>query len=200
MHGDLTRACHDGRVSASVPRGSARLGTVLPGIVPTGLTRRTLFTGAGLGAALVLAACTSGDGEATSSAPSVPQVATSVDPLAALVATTRLHVLNLQAAIAVDTERQALLTQLLEDRQAHLDAMIAEWGRTDPPAASAQASISGQVPVPADVESAIAQVRTDASDARVQFTDVIPSVSRHRAALLGSIAANLETHRVVLAS
>lgn len=180
------RACHDGRVSSPVP---------------TGLSRRALLTGAGVGAVLLLASCTSGadDQPGSSGGQAVPPVNTVVDPLAALVATTRLHVLNLQAAAAIDVDRQALLNQLLEDRQAHLTALLEEWARTDKAASDAQAAISGQVPVPASAELAIGQVRTDASEARTQFTDVIGSVSRHRAALLGSIAANLETHRVVLA-
>ena len=42
-------------------------------------------------------------------------------------------------------------------------------------------------------------MRGDAATAQVQFTDAISSASRYRAALYGSIAAALATHRAVLA-
>ena len=53
--------------------------------------------------------------------------------------------------------------------------------------------------LPVEPEEIISAVRGDAATAQVQFTDAISSATRYRAALYGSIAASLASHRAVLA-
>jgi hypothetical protein len=53
--------------------------------------------------------------------------------------------------------------------------------------------------MPDTPEAIISAVRGDAATAQVQFTDAISSASRYRAAMFGSIAAALASHRAVLA-
>ena len=48
-------------------------------------------------------------------------------------------------------------------------------------------------------EAIISAVRGDAATAQVQFTDAVSNASRYRAAMFGSIAASLASHRAVLA-
>ncbi|MTD13714.1 hypothetical protein GIS00_07125 [Nakamurella sp. YIM 132087] len=178
----------------SAPDPAARAPRTAPAV-----GRRAAIAGVG-GAALLLAAGCNPFG--TSSAPStVTETAATdptIDPIASLIATTRLAVLNLEAAATVDKERAALLKQLLGDRQAHLEALLDEYARTDRAKAESMRSAGGSVPVPADADAALEQVRADATQAYTQFTDGLALVSRYRAALFGSIAACLQTHRVVL--
>lgn len=137
--------------------------------------------------------------------PSIEPSAASPDPITGLIATTRLHVLRLNAAIAADKQQAALLTQLRDDRQAHLEALEAEHARLDPSAGGPSSSASpaalpaGEITVPDTPAAIIASVRGDAATAQVQFTDAISAASRYRAALYASIAACLASHRAVLA-
>lgn len=124
------------------------------------------------------------------------------DPIPTLIATTRLHVVRLTNAIAQDKTLISELVPLRADRRLHLDALIAELGRTSPQAADAERSKpttdpSISVPSGGSVQI-IAGMRSDATLAQGLFTDAFPQASRYRAALFGSIAACLATHRVVL--
>ncbi len=129
--------------------------------------------------------------------------APAVDPISTLIATTRLHIVRLTNAIAADTTLAKRLTPLRNDRQSHLDALIAELARTSPDAAaqaSAAPTTDPSIPVPTGGSVQIlAGMRSDAAQAQGLFTDAFGTASRYRAALFGSIAACLASHRVALA-
>ena len=120
-----------------------------------------------------------------------------------LIATTRLHLARLDAAltsVAADPAAVALLTPLRSDRAAHLAALIAEQDRSEGVTSSVDASgAAGTVAaLPPDTATVIAAIRSDADNAQVQFTDGVGSTGRYRAALFASIVACLATHRSVL--
>ncbi len=163
------------------------------------IARRTVLVGAGTAALLATAGCnpfatTKTTRTVTTEAPPP------IDPMDNLIATTQLHLLRLQAAVARGGSLAKTLTPLRDDRQDHLDALKKELARTTPddPIATA-APPTGTVPLPADDDAVLAVVRDDAGNAQVQFTDAVATVSRYRSQLLASIAACLATHRAVLA-
>jgi hypothetical protein len=167
----------------------------------TPISRRSLIVGAG---ALALLTGCSYFGTDEPPAPAVVSTPAALDPINGLIATTRLHLLRLDAAIAADQADAARLTPLRADRQAHLDALEAEFARVNPAAASGSATAAASAPaasiaMPDTPEAIISAVRGDAATAQVQFTDAISSASRYRAAMFGSIAAALASHRAVLA-
>jgi hypothetical protein len=187
--------CHDGRVANA------------PG---TPISRRALLFGVGgISAAALLSATGCGYfGTDEPAAPTVVATPAASDPINGLIATTRLHLLRLDAAIAADPTDAPRLTPLRDDRQAHLAALEAEYLRTNPAgtdtaapsaAPSAAAPTGGTVTLPDSPEAIISAVRGDAATAQVQFTDATSSASRYRAALFGSIAAAMASHRAVLA-
>ena len=181
--------CHDGRVAHA------------PG---TPISRRALFAGtAAVGAAALLSAC-SYFGTDEPDTPTVELTPAALDPINGLIATTRLHLLRLDAAIAADPTDAPRLQPLRDDRQAQLTALEAEFVRTNPSVstaadASSVPPASGSVTMPDTPEAIISAVRGDAATAQVQFTDAISAASRYRAAMFGSIAASLASHRAVLA-
>jgi hypothetical protein len=168
----------------------------------TPISRRSLLVG--VGAVTLLAGC-SYFGTDEPPAPTVVSTPAALDPINGLIATTRLHLLRLDAAIAADQADAARLTPLRDDRQAHLTALEAEFARVNPAALSGSATAAATAPAGAAIvmpdtpEAIISAVRGDAATAQVQFTDAISSASRYRAAMFGSIAAALASHRAVLA-
>lgn len=175
----------------------------------TPISRRALLVGAGsFGAAALLgtAGCSYFGGDEPA-APTVVLTPATLDPINGLIATTRLHLLRLEAAIAADATDAPRLTPLRDDRQAQLTALEAEYARLHPsdpaataiPSSPAAAPTSGAVVLPDSPEAIISAVRGDAATAQVQFTDAISTASRYRAAMYGSIAAALASHRAVLA-
>lgn len=171
----------------------------------TPISRRALLVGAGgLGAAALLTV-TGCSYFATDEppAPTVELTPGALDPINGLIATTRLHLLRLDAAIAADQADAARLTPLRDDRQAQLTALEAELARTNPTVSAASAvdvvPTTGAVTLPDTPEEIISAVRGDAATAQVQFTDATSAASRYRAAIYGSIAASLASHRAVLA-
>jgi len=173
------------------------------------ISRRALRVGAGsfgATALLVLSGC-SYFGTNEPAAPTIDPAPAALDPINGLIATTRLHLLRLNAAIAADPTDAPRLTPLRDDRQAHLTALEAEYARLHPadpsatavPSSAAASPPTGAVSVPDSPEGIISAVRGDAATAQVQFTDAISAASRYRAALYGSIAACLASHRAVLA-
>ncbi len=168
-----------------------------------------LFGAGAVGAAAVLSSI-GGCSYFGSDQPPTPTIdfnPAALDPISGLIATTRLHILRLDAAIAADQGDAGKLTPLRADRQAHLDALTAEYARTNPndPNATAagtsgaSAPASGAVTLPSSPEAIVSAVRGDAATAQVQFTDAISTASRYRAAMYGTIAASLASHRAVLA-
>jgi len=110
----------------------------------TPISRRSLLVGAG---ALALLTGCSYFGTDEPPAPTVVSTPAALDPINGLIATTRLHLLRLDAAIAADQADAARLTPLRDDRQAHLTALEAEFARVNPAAVSgsATAAASGTV-------------------------------------------------------
>ncbi len=173
------------------------------------VSRRSVLLGAGSVGAAVAIASVAGCGYFGSDEPATPTIdlnPAALDPINGLIATTRLHILRLDAAIAADQADAGKLQPLRDDRQQHLDALTAEYARTNPgdpnaTAAGATASAapaSGAVALPGSPEAIVSAVRGDAATAQVQFTDAISTASRYRAALYGTIAASLASHRAVL--
>ena len=173
----------------------------------TSISRRALLFGVGgISAAAVLSGC-GYFGSDDPPAPTVVATPAALDPINGLIATTRLHLLRLDAAIAADPTDAPRLTPLRDDRQAQLSALEAEFARVNPSStdtagaatSAAAAPTAGAVALPDSPEAIISAVRGDAATAQVQFTDATSSASRYRAALFGSIAAALASHRAVLA-
>jgi hypothetical protein len=173
------------------------------------VSRRALLLGAGSVGAAALLSSVAGCGYFGSNEPPTPTIdfnPAALDPITGLIATTRLHILRLDAAIAADQADAGKLTPLRADRQAHLDALTTEYARTNPSdpnataaGASGTAPASGAVTLPSSPEAIVSAVRGDAATAQVQFTDAISAASRYRAAMFGTIAASLASHRAVLA-
>lgn len=125
------------------------------------------------------------------------------DPIPTLIATTRLHLVRLTNSITADKSLTARLTPLRNDLQAHLTALITEFARTSPQAAAAQKAApttDPTIPVPDSTVLILAGMAADATQAQGLFTDAVPLATRYRAALFGSIAACLASHRVALAT
>jgi hypothetical protein len=174
------------------------------------MRRRTFLSVVGGAAALTIASTVTGCSlfSADDGAPTVVPAPAVSDPITGLIATTRLHVLRLEAAIAAYPDQAPLLTPLRDDRAAQLAGLEAEYARVNPAVtgvssadapAAPTAAVSGQVAVPPSPEAAISSIRGDAATAQVQFTDAVSNASRYRAALYGSIAATLASHRAILA-
>ena len=171
------------------------------------VTRRALLLGAGSVGAVVALSSVAGCSYFGSDDPPTPTIdlnPAALDPINGLIATTRLHILRLDAAIAADQADAAKLQPLRDDRQQHLDALTAEYARSNPgdpnaTAAATGAPVSGAVALPGTPQAIVSAVRGDTATAQVQFTDAISTASRYRAALYGSIAASLASHRAVLA-
>ena len=117
-----------------------------------------------------------------------------------LIATTQLHLLRLNAAVAkggqlaANAHSPARATGRPTSRRS-----ARNWPaptRTSP--AANGTTPTGTVAIPEDDDAIITMVRDDAGNAQVQFTDALGTVSRYRAELLASIAASLATHRTVL--
>lgn len=165
------------------------------------LSRRAVLAGAAGAVALVAAGCnpfttSSRTVTVTSTSPPAP------DPIAGLVAVTRLHVLRLNAAVAskaVTAAQAKVLAVVRDDRQAHLDALVAEQARSAGRPAPASAPATARVDLPGDSKAVMGAVRADVLTALQSMNDAIPAASLYRAALFGSIGAGLATHRVVLA-
>lgn len=168
-----------------------------------------MLLGAGTVGAAVALSSIAGCGYFGSDDPPTPTVdlnPVALDPINGLIATTRLHVLRLDAAIAADQADAGKLQPLRDDRQQHLDALTAEYARTNPADPNATAAgltasgapTSGAVALPGSPEAIVSAVRGDAATAQVQFTDAISTASRYRAAMYGTIAASLASHRAVL--
>ncbi len=161
------------------------------------------MVGAGTAALLASAGCNPFSTPTRITQTVTASAAPAVDPIPTLIATTRLQLVRLTNSIAADKSLAARLTPLRNDRQAHLTALISELARTSPQAASAQKvapTTDPSISVPGSTVLIMAGMGSDAAQAQGLFTDAIPLASRYRAALFGSIAACLASHRVALAT
>jgi hypothetical protein len=160
------------------------------------VTRRSLLAGAGAAVLLATAACNPFSPTAQTRTQTVT-APPPIDPIDNLIASTELHVLRLESAVAKGGDIATLLNPLLVDRKAHLERLTADRDRSRP-GVTPPPPAAGTIPVPADRASIIRVVLDDTATAQVQFTDAVSTVSAYRAALFSSIAACLATHRVVL--
>jgi len=149
------------------------------------VTRRSALRLGALAALVpVAAACTE-----EPSAPPPP------DPLAGLAAKARA---DAALATALATAQPAIATAATEIAQArteHATALQAEVDRARPPVSSSSTRPPAAPEVPADRVAALVDALTTAEK---QAADLVPSVPRYRAGLLGSVAAGCASLRVVL--
>jgi hypothetical protein len=153
------------------------------------VTRRAALRLGALAALVpVVAACTE-----EPSAPPPP------DPLAELAAKARADAaLATAIATAIATAQPALATAATEIAQArteHATALQTEVDRERPPVSSSSTRPPAEPQIPADGVAALVDALTTAEK---QAADLVPSVPRYRAGLLGSVAAGCASLRVVL--
>jgi hypothetical protein len=151
------------------------------------VTRRAALRSVALAALLpVVAACTE-----EPSAPPPP------DPLAELAAKARADAALATAVAAAQPALAAAATEIAQARTEHATALRAEVDRERPPPASSASSSRAAAPpeAPADGVAALVDALTSAEK---QAADLVPSVPRYRAGLLGSVAAGCASLRVVL--
>ena len=149
------------------------------------VTRRAALRLGALAALVpVVAACTE-----EPSAPPPP------DPLAELAAKARA---DAALATAIATAQPGLATAATEiagARTEHATALQAEVDRERPPVSSSSTRPPAEPEIPADGVAALVDALTTAEK---QAADLVPSVPRYRAGLLGSVAAGCASLRVVL--
>lgn len=160
------------------------------------LSRRAAITAGAGAAALLTAGCNPFDSTKTVRTV-VTQAPPPIDPMDTLIATTRLHLLRLEAGITLGGRTAATLGPLRVDRAAHLTKLIAEQQRVNR-TPSPQPPAGQKLPAPASEKEALASAAKDAADAQVMFSDQLGNVSRYRAGLFAAIVACLATHRLVL--
>lgn len=163
------------------------------------LTRRAVLGSAGVAVLAVLTGCSPFGSEppvVTVTEDAAPPPA----PILALVFKTRLHVANLEAAVAADARDADVLGMLLSDRRAHLDALIAENQRLGgAPVPTTDPEQPGELPdLGDDPDEILAVIRGDAAEAQGLFTDAMIEAPAGQAELFASIAACAATHRAVL--
>jgi hypothetical protein len=148
------------------------------------VTRRAALRLGALAALVPVAACT-----ADSEAPKAP------DPLAALAAKARSDA-ALAAAIAdAQPGVAAAATEVAKARTEHAKVLQKEVDRLNPPVTTSSSKPPAPPEVPADGATALDEALTSAEKAAA---NLVPSVEKYRAGLLGSVAAGCASLRVVL--
>jgi hypothetical protein len=140
-----------------------------------------------LAAPLVLAACT------TAPPPPPPP-----DPLAELAATARADAATATAVAAAVPALAAAATAIGTARSEHAAALQREVDRAQPPKPSTSSSAPSP-PAPVDPATAKTTLVNALTAAEKRAGELITSVSRYRAGLLGSVAAGCASLREVLA-
>ena len=149
------------------------------------VTRRAALRLGALAALVpVVAACTE-----EPSAPPPP------DPLAELAAKARADAALATAIAAAQPAIATAATEIGQARTEHARVLQAEVDRERPPASSSSTRPPVAPDVPADGVAALVDALTTAEK---QAADLVPSVERYRAGLLGSVAAGCASLRVVL--
>ena len=131
---------------------------------------------------------------------SEPETPPPPDPLAKLAAQARTDAALATAIAAAQPALAAAATEIAQARTEHATVLQAEVDRATPPVSSSAASSSAAPKtttpeVPADGAAALVSALTDAEK---QAADLVPSVPRYRAGMLGSVAAGCACLRVVL--
>jgi hypothetical protein len=118
------------------------------------------------------------------------------DPLADLAAQARTDAALASAVAAAQPGAAAVATEVAKARTEHARVLQAEVDRARPPSPSSSSSPKPTAPeVPADGVKALVDALTAAEKAAA---DLVPSVPRYRAGMLGSVAAGCASLRVVL--
>jgi hypothetical protein len=118
------------------------------------------------------------------------------DPLADLAAQARTDAALASSVAAAQPAVAAAATEVAKARTEHARVLQAEVDRARPPvSASSSAPPSTKPEVPADGAKALVDALTAAEKAAA---DLVPSVPRYRAGMLGSVAAGCASLRVVL--
>jgi len=117
------------------------------------------------------------------------------DPLADLAAQARADAALATAVATAQPALAAAAKEIADARTEHAKVLQAEVDRERPPTSSSATRPPAEPDVPADAVAAL----TDALEtAEKQAADLVPSVPRYRAGLLGSVAAGCASLRVVL--
>ncbi len=124
-----------------------------------------------------------------------PQAPPPPDPLAVLAARARADAALASAVAAAQPAVAAVATEIARARTEHATALQAEVDRERPPASSTASRPPAAPEVPADGVATLVDALTTAEK---QAADLVPSVPRYRAGLLGSVAAGCASLRVVL--
>jgi len=119
------------------------------------------------------------------------------DPLAALAQQARSDAKLASAIAAAQPDLAAAATEISKARTEHARVLQAEVDRATPPPSppSSSSSKAPEPEVPADGNKALVDALTSAEKAAA---DLVPSVPRYRAGMLGSVAAGCASLRVVL--
>lgn len=118
------------------------------------------------------------------------------DPLADLAAQARTDAALASSVAGAQPDLAAAATEVAKARTEHARVLQAEVDRARPPVSSSSSAPSSTKPeVPADGARALIDALTAAEQAAA---DLVPSVPRYRAGMLGSVAAGCASLRVVL--
>jgi hypothetical protein len=117
------------------------------------------------------------------------------DPLADLAAQARADATLATAIASAQPALAAAATEVADARTEHAKVLQAEVDRARPPVSSSKPARKTTAPeVPADGAAALVKALTDAEK---QAADLVPSVPRYRAGMLGSVAAGCASLLVV---
>ena len=117
------------------------------------------------------------------------------DPLAELAARARADAALAEAIATAQPGIAPAATEIAQARTEHATALQAEVDRERPPVSSSKPRPPAAPEVPADGVAALVDALTTAEK---QAADLVPTVPRYRAGLLGSVAAGCASLRVVL--
>lgn len=149
------------------------------------VSRRAALRFGAFAALLPVVACTS-----------EPEAPPPPDPLADLAAQARTDAALATAIASAQPALAAPAAEIAAARTEHAKVLQAEVDRARPPVSSSKSAPKTTAPeVPADGAAALVKALTDAEK---QAADLVPSVPRYRAGMLGSVAAGCASLRVVL--
>jgi hypothetical protein len=117
------------------------------------------------------------------------------DPLADLAAQARTDAALATAIASAQPALAGAATEVAQARTEHAKVLQAEVDRARPPVSSSSTRPPAAPEVPADGVTALVDALTSAEK---QAADLVPSVPRYRAGMLGSVAAGCASLREVL--
>lgn len=117
------------------------------------------------------------------------------DPLAKLAAQARSDAALAEAIAAATPALAPAATEIAQARAEHAKALQAEVDRARPPVSSTKPKPPAEPSVPADPAAGLVDAL---STAEQQAAELVPTVPRYRAGLVGSVAAGCASLKVVL--